>query len=163
MTSVTTVVHVLDTETVIRIPTLIKTARLNECLDALTDHVSEGIVSFPDQVLTECKRIAAGETITMWLKAVAGSRQHHRVPYSETMKVLASCPNLLDVDNSDEPSSLAVAAMAKKLHDTGTDFAVVTEDDHPQPTRMCLAHACDELGFPRMDTMALMDTLRLVP
>lgn len=155
-------IFVLDTESIVTIPVLVKASKLNECLDALTDHVTSGVVSYPDQVLTECKRIADGESITTWLKAVAGSRKHHRVPYAQTVKVLASCPELIDVDASDEPSSVAVAAMGHSLYEAGTDFVIVTEDRRAQPTRLCLADACVALGFAALDTTGFLVALGLI-
>jgi hypothetical protein len=154
-------VYVLDADSFLQLPTLLPDGSIHSLLDDLGDLVQEGYVTFPDHVLNECKRIAKGELIFTWMKAISASRKNHKVAYAHTVQVLAKCRDLLDEDAPEEQSPLAVAAMAHYLNSTDLDCVVVTEDRRPLPTRLCLSEACGVLGIPELTVVQFLADVQL--
>jgi hypothetical protein len=153
--------YVLDISAVLRIPSLFgEQEKLNACLNSLTEHTENGRVVFPDQIVSDCRRIAAGEDITVWLRAIAGSRRCSTFPYEHQTNILAVCQDLLDQDSmQEEQSPVMVAAMGDYLATMGHSFEIVTEDRFELPTRMNLVDACKLLGFQSCKTKAFLKRL----
>lgn len=153
---------VLDTEAALSLPSLMPSARIGTCFESLSEHVEAGNLTFPDIVPRECKRIAEDENVTVWLRAVSGSRRFKSFGHRHQQNVLAVCEDLLDLDDEREQSPVAVAAMGDFLAHGGHDFIIVTEDRRPQPTRICLFDACSALGFKATDTRTFLRELALI-
>ncbi|MEU4980842.1 DUF4411 family protein [Streptomyces sp. NPDC021969] len=137
--------YVIDTDALIAVAQLVPESNINLLLEDLVPLVEEGNVCFPDLVIAECKRLAHGESIALWVRSVAGSRVCKSVAYSFTIQVLAAAPDLLDDSGEEESSQVAVAAMALYFSSKDDEVMVVTEDRRPLPTRTCLADACKEM------------------
>ncbi|WP_093782069.1 DUF4411 family protein [Streptomyces sp. yr375] len=137
--------YVIDTDALVSMAQLVPESNVNLLLEELVPLVEEGMVCFPDLVIAECKRLAHGESVALWVRSVAGSRVCKSVAYSFTIQVLATAPDLLDEEGEEESSQVAVAAMALYFSSQGADVVVVTEDRRPLPTRACLADACKEM------------------
>jgi hypothetical protein len=155
-------VYVIDAHAVLVIPELCKDSNdLPRVLDCLTEFVRDQTLTFPDQVIHDCAKIATGEQIHTWVKAVAGHRRMRKVPSQWQERVLEVCEELVDFDDDQEQGPVLVAAMALMLrdHDSGPQSLVphiATEDRLPLPTRMCLLEACDTLG---LETVTSRDLL----
>jgi hypothetical protein len=154
--------YVLDTDSILALPHLIPDDSIISFLEELVPFIESGNICFPDLVLSECRRIAEGEVISLWIRAVSGSRRHRNVPYSHTVKVLGRCIELLDGDDSEESSQVAVAAMTDYLCDKGVgQVHVVTDDRGELPTRISMAAACSQLGFLSIETLCFIKNIGL--
>jgi hypothetical protein len=140
--------YVLDTEATLRLPEIINPGAFNRFLDELVPLVQDGTVCLSDVVIKECRRIATDEVISVWLHAVASSRQYKNVPYSCVVDVLSKCQGILDVDEPGESGPVSVAALARFVSEVEhASLWIVSEDSVDLPTRMCLINACNALGF----------------
>jgi hypothetical protein len=155
--------YVIDDHAVLSIPSLCEEDGFNPTLDILTDFVSSGWLCFPDQVVHDCAKLATGEGIHTWIKAVATGRPKKRVPSMWQEEALGMCEDLVDYDDEGEQGSVLVAAMALMLSQDEPDCTlyVVTEDRSNLPTRRCLHEACGDLG---LQSMSALDFLKeIVP
>ncbi|MFF6948253.1 DUF4411 family protein [Streptomyces iakyrus] len=150
--------YIIDTDALLSIPGLVQADQLNYLLEELVELVEDGKLCFPDYVIAECRRIANGEDIALWVRSISGSRVHKSVAYAFTMQVMSAVPELLDEDTEDESSQVAVAAMACYASQAldAQDVCVVTEDRSALPTRICLADACAELQIQEISVMEFL-------
>jgi hypothetical protein len=118
-----------------------------QVFDHMTDLVRARCLYFPTIVVKECARYATGEEVHTWAKAVSGSRNLTNPECEYQTIVLDKCDEIADPLDTEESSQLLVAAMALQLDTPRVDVFVVTEDRLEQPTRMCLADACQEIGL----------------
>src|SRR5689334_3468276 len=70
-----TIVHVLDTSSLVQMKDDLKPAKLWNGLTALRALVAAGVVTFPRQVLKELNSYGVPDTITSWCAAVVDERQ----------------------------------------------------------------------------------------
>lgn len=150
--------YVIDTDALLFISGLVPPSKVNLFLEELVPMVESGELCFPDLVMSELRHLAQGESISLWIRSVAGSRQCKSVPYSYTIQVLASAAELLDDSAEEDTSPVAVAAMALHLSQTDT-VQVVTEDRRALPTRSSLSEACKTLA---LDDITALEFIRRV-
>lgn len=113
----------------------------------MTDMVIDQHLYFPTAVLNECARLATGEEVHLWTKAVAGSRQLKNPEAEFQTIVLDKCEEIADVRDVGESSQLMVAAMGIQLDTPNRVIRILTEDRLPQPNRTCLVEACPQIGL----------------
>ena len=117
-------------------------------LNAMTDLVVSGTLNFPTTIVRGCERYALGEQVSVWAKAVSGSRVLTNPVSDFQIRVLDMCEDLADQDDTEESSQILVAAMALQLAASSPrNVEVITDDVLPQPTRTCLSDACEMLGI----------------
>jgi hypothetical protein len=115
----------------------------------LTAWVAAGELTFPDDVVNECKALGgADDAAASWAVGVAGTRVHKSFPGNQPQVVLGSCPELHDVSDSGIQSHIGVASLASHLMACDHAVEVVSEDKALGVDRMSLAAACCALGIP---------------
>lgn len=141
-------VYIIDSYSLLAMPSLCKPhQQLGHLLTAMTDMVRQGILTFPNLVVKECKKYGSGEFPTMWADAASGHRQNISAPYEFMENVLDLCPDVADWDDSDESVQVDVLTLAL-FRARSSDVVVVTEDTNDVPERMCLIKAANQLALP---------------
>lgn len=151
----------LDSYSIAELEALVADSQRVNFYSALSAEVSAGQLTFPEAVLLECRTLGAGESATVWLVSVSGSRMHASFPGATPMQVLAKVPDLLADDDSGEQAHVAVACLAAAKNDAELEPVVVTEDPGFGGDRITLAEACDVLAIPCIDVRSYVDTLGL--
>ena len=152
--------HVIDASALLALAQCVSTAVYNDILNDLTDLVREGDLTFPKEVADDLQHRAKGETLDVWIKAVASDRLLKAVPFANVQWVMAECSDLLDPDALiDSPTQ--VAAFGRELARTDSPFHVVTDDIHDKPTRLALSTACATFGWHAEDVRGFLECVGL--
>ncbi|MGW4593702.1 hypothetical protein ACWEKJ_40830 [Amycolatopsis thermoflava] len=157
------VVYIIDTHALLSMQDQGWTGeQINHVYDGLTSLVVDKMLTFPQCVVRECKRIAAGERVYLWVNSVSSSRHPKNCPWEYQEQVMALCPNLIDDDDPEEQTPVEVAAMALRLRES-VPVEVVTDDATPLPTRDCLKNACLDLGVKSLSLVELLERHSILP
>lgn len=141
-------VHILDSYAVESPPRVLNDPS-PKTYAKLTGWVIAGALTFPDDVISECKTLGGVEdTAAVWVVGVGGSRVHKSFPGNQAQVVLGSCPELLDDFDTGMQSHIGVACLASHLIAAGHDVEVVSEDEALGVERSSLPTACAALGIP---------------
>lgn len=152
--------YVIDAHALLTLPGLCSSEeRIYSFFDHLTDEMASGNLTFPNQVLQDCKKFAEGEFLYTWIKAASAHRKHYRVDNGWQEEVLGTCEDLADFDDDCEQTQVIVASLALMNADTGRQCIVVTEDRLELPNRLCLSDACLSLGLESMTATEMLQAM----
>ena len=155
-------IHILDAYAVLELENLLLPGQSRaQAFQVLTQAVVAGDLVFPEAVLRDCRAFCRDEQSTVWLIAVAGSRQGHTFPGSMPMEILGKVPDLLAQDDTGDQSQVDVACLAHHLASSGYAITVVTEDAGLGGDRMTLGEACDDLDLDWCDLRSFLSGLGL--
>ncbi|MFD5326108.1 DUF4411 family protein [Streptomyces sp. NPDC127092] len=152
--------YVIDAHALMTLPALCSSEeRIYPFFDRLTDQMSAGNLTFPNQVLQDCKKFTEGEFLYTWIKAASAHRKHYRVDNGWQEEVLGACEDLADFDDDCEQTQVIVASLALMICETGRECVVVTEDRLELPNRRCLSDACITLGLESMGATEMLEAM----
>ncbi len=92
--------HVSDTSALLGIDYYVQPQHYNVVLDLCTDAVLAGTLTWPDEVLRDLERLARGETLYTWAKAVHSDRSYKSAAWKHSEWVMHKGPELLDSDEA---------------------------------------------------------------
>lgn len=133
----------------------------DEVADALTELAIAGDLTCPAIVIRECRRYGEDEPSTKWLRQASGHFANSEDPWEYLEEVLATCPTLIDQDETGENPQATVLAMARFQSQSRDDVIIVTDQWSDLPTRRALGSAAAAMGVSAITVQAFVDALDL--
>jgi hypothetical protein len=142
-------VCVIDTSLLIDLKKVLKIVDQWDFFSGLSELLGEGRIAFPPQVRTEMLHGKFPDTPGAWIARCKGTEVYSRPGDETVLQVLASAPNLIDVEDERDQADPYVLAMALEIQtDRGLAPVRVASKDYidRMPVKSSLASACAVLG-----------------
>lgn len=122
---------------------------LDVVLDAMTGLLEHQEIECPPLVVSECRKYGEPSDRAMgWARTASGQFSRSSVSYVLVDEVVASCPEMVDVDGTEENPQVEVLALALARRREGVDAVVVTAQVTDTPLAMSLRTAALSIDVP---------------
>lgn len=122
---------------------------LDVVLDAMTELLERQEIECPPLVVTECRKYGGPSDRAMgWARTASAQFSRSSVSYVLVDEVVASCPEMVDIDGTEENPQVEVLALALARRREGVDAVVVTAQVTDTPLAMSLRTAALSINMP---------------
>jgi len=156
-------VVVIDSSTIIRIKTVVRTDDQWELFTQMRALVEQGRLAFPSHVRREVSREKHADAPGAWCGGAAKVVQHADPTENTLVEVLPTIARVVEADAEPnrEPADPYVAAMAYELRARGYDVAVATDDCVDRlPIKIALTTACELLDLATWNCETFIEWVR---
>lgn len=148
------VVYVLDAYALVAIQSLCASELdIRQCLNAMTDNVKDGVLTFPERVVKHCKSFDPDGAGYMWAHACSGHRETTDVPDSNIGLIMMNNPDIIPeerdskLDSDLDATPVDVLALALGIKDQGNTAIIISGEPSSMPDRESLALVAPQFGI----------------
>lgn len=124
-------------------------ADLDVVLDAMNGLLERNEIECPPLVISECRKYGEpSDRAMVWARTASAQFSRSSVSYAIVDEVVALCPEMVDVDGTEENPQVEVLALTLARRREGVDAVVVTAQVTDTPLAMSLRTAALRVQVP---------------